>query len=122
MTKVEVCPNCGGTDLGDQWWGGGRLLKQYCRGCTWRGPTRVPEQREVKITKKVLTGQFAGWYYEVFDRYGHAMIYSRHYQSEEEADKDLQREMESGRKDQEAGPYTGVLWPAYVEVQGKVYR
>lgn len=115
------CPNCESSSLGDQWVGPGRKLQQYCYECSWRGPARVPEQKEIESVKEVMVGRFWGFQYETFDRFGHLMVSSRTYATEQEAEDALKRQLERGSQDKEAGPYTGVLWPATTKVIAKVF-
>jgi len=118
--KLTACPKCESASLGDQWVRG-RRLQQYCHSCDWRGEDRVPEQLEIKTKKVVAVGRFYGFEYEVFDRFGHLSISSRTYATETEAVQQLKRDLERGKKDEQAGPYTAVLWPAQVEVEGEVF-
>lgn len=116
------CPRCDSRNLGDQWVGPGRKLQQHCEECGWRGVPRVPEQKVVQTTKEVKVNQFYGFEYHLFDCYGHAMVYSRTYNNEKEAELALREELKRGEKDKEAGPYTGVLWPATTVVEGKLFK
>jgi len=116
------CPKCESRDLGDQWVGPGRTLQQYCRNCDWEGTKRVPEQKIVHTKKEIKVNQFYGFEYHLFDRFGHIMVYSKTYPNEKAAELDLEREIERGKKDVEAGPYKGVLWPATTVVEGKLYE
>lgn len=118
---LTFCPLCDSRNLGDCWVGPGRKLQQYCHECSWRGSPRVPEQKLVLSTKEVIVGQFYGFHYEIFDCFGHLMVSSRTYTDEKEAEQNLQLEIERGKKDVNAGPYTAVLWPATVQVTGKVF-
>jgi hypothetical protein len=81
----------------------------------------VPEQQEIKTTKLLNVGNFPGFHYAVFDRYGHSLTFSRSYSTEAEAEKNLTREMKYGDTDDHAGPYTGLLWPAVAVVSAKVF-
>lgn len=116
--KVTKCPICDCDDMGDHWGGPGRVLKQYCNNCGWYGPARTPEQQEIKTTKKVSTGH--GWCYEMYDRYGHALVYSRSYATEEETERELLDDLEYHRN-REEGPCTGLIFPPFVEAEAKVY-
>lgn len=111
------CPDCKSDYLGDRWVGRGRNLAQFCYDCGWEGSHRTPEQREVQSVKEVSLG--TGFYYEVFDCYGHPMISSRTYPTEEAAMKDLVIVMND--YDNETGPYTAVLWPATAVITGKCF-
>jgi len=114
------CPRCESKDLGDQWVGPGRKLRQHCNKCGWVGVPRTPEQKIVQTTKEIKVNQFYGFEYHLFDRYGHAMVYSRTYKDEKECELALREELERGRG-KEDGPYTGVLWPATTVVEGKLF-
>jgi len=119
--KVDKCPKCGSTDLGDQW-ADGRKLKQRCHDdCNWVGPARVPEKIPIRSTRSVCVSQFAGFEYEIFDRYGHISTSSQTYSTEASAFKAMERDIQQGENDPDAGPYTGVLWPSVVKVTGKKF-
>ncbi len=107
--------------MGDQWVGPGRKLWQYCYNCGWHGEPRVPEIKEIKTSRKVFCGPFAGFQYEVFDCYGHLLIVSQTYATEQEAKDSLNRDLKSGMT-REEGPYTVVLWPSTTIVHGEVYK
>lgn len=115
------CPNCGETDLGDEWCAE-RKLRQFCRECGWRGKLRIPEKRKITVTKKVYVDDF-GWNYLVYDRYGHVFIDSATYDSKAEAIKELQEDLIHGI-DAFGGPYTGVLFnvPGNVVLKGDKYK
>jgi Zn ribbon nucleic-acid-binding protein len=118
---TKICPQCQSKDLGDRWCSG-RKLQHYCRDCGWEGNQRVPELKKIQTTKFVTVDQFNGFVYEVFDKYGHISTMSETFRSEAAAKKSLLEELENGlRKDNVAGPYTGVLWPAKVKVKGKKF-
>jgi predicted RNA-binding Zn-ribbon protein involved in translation (DUF1610 family) len=119
--KVEHCPKCNSESVYDQWQNG-RKLSQRCYDCGWLGPSRIPEQKEIPISREVRTGQFNGWHYEICDRYGHTMVLSRYYSKEEDARRELAKDMAHGATDADAGPYTAVLWRPTVTVQGEVVR
>ena len=119
--KHDNCPNCRSTHLGDSWYGP-RLLRQHCNNCGWQGEKRVPEQKPIETKKVVTVGQFGGFEYTVFDKYGHNLIFSRTYSTEAEAEENLKADLERGKKDEHAGPYTAVLWPRNVEIHGKLFK
>ena len=118
--KLTKCPTCGNKSLSDQWQRN-RKLQQACSECGWLGKIRTPEILEVRTSKDVCVNQFNGFCYQVFDKYGHIMTFSRTYYAEEEAEKELLKELKQGKSDKDAGPYTGILWPDVVCVEGKVY-
>jgi len=117
--KRTDCPVCGCDNLRDMWCRG-RRLRLECSTCNWVDNERVPEQRVIKATRKVLAGFHGGHTFEVFDRYGHVKMSSRSYPTADEARAALEREIEAGRSNETAGPYTGILWPDTVLVQGEV--
>lgn len=119
--KLTNCPRCDSNRLGDEWVGPGRSLRQYCYNCIWCGQARIPEQLEVKTTRQVPVVR-GGFEFEVFDRYGHITLMSMTYNNKEEAKKEIERNLEFGRTDKEAGPYKAVLWPAYVEAKGQLFE
>jgi len=117
--KLDACPRCEG-ELGDKWGGPGRKLRQYCYYCEWQGELRTPEQKAIRTSK---TKHFGGFHYEGFDKYGHIVCLSRSYRTREEAIKEIERELEVGkREDNDAGPYTIVLYPSFIVVKGEVFK
>lgn len=122
MGKLESCPECG-AGLGDRWGGTGRKLQQCCynENCGWEGEPRTPEQREIRTTKQVQVEQMP-FSYTIYDCYGHVMVHSRAHMSVEKAEKELMKELDKGKNNKEGGPYTGIMWPRYVEAKAKVYK
>jgi len=118
---LEKCPNFCDSSLGDRWVTG-RMLQQYCHECGWKGEPRIPEKLPIVVVKQLQVGQFWGFQYQVFDRYGHIMISSRYYDKKKDAKDALEKDLERGKKDMDAGPYTAVFWPARVLVEGKVFK
>ena len=118
---VTVCPICGSNRLTRQWCVG-RTLSQKCYDCDWIGEPKIPEDIPIITTKKVLTGQFDGFHYEVFDKYGYILTCSRTYVSKDEAMDNMRKELKLGKKDLDAGPYTAVFWPPSVLVRGKIFK
>ena len=49
-------------------------------------------------------------------------MYASSYNTEAEAMEAMKFDLELGRKDVDAGPYTAVMWPPVVEIQGKVFK
>ena len=119
LMKVNECPECG-NEIVDRWQRG-RKLQQACEICDWQGEIRIPEKIEIKTVKEVTVNQFYGFCYQVFDRYGHIMTYSKSYETEGQAEEDLLQEIEQGKRDEDGGPYVGILWPSIVNVKGKIY-
>ena len=119
--KLNKCPECGNKHLSDNW-KRKRKLQQICNECGWCGKIRTPEVVKIKTTKKVTVNQFHGYCYEIFDKYGHIMVYSKSYDTEKEAEVALHQETNRGEKDKDAGPYTGILWPNTICIKGKVYK
>jgi hypothetical protein len=120
MIKLKQCPECEGS-LND-YWAKGRKLQQHCTWCGWKGEIRVPESRLIEDTKTICTGQFSGFSYEMFDKYGCTLIMSRSYDTEVAAVIEIEKELIYGKTDKDAGPYTAVLWPDTVIVQGTIYK
>jgi len=134
MKKYNTCPKCGSVRISDRWCEG-RMIQQYCYDdgddedfgsdvCGWVGKPRIPETRSIKISKKLIIDGFTGWHYEVYDKYGHVMISSRYYDKKEDAQKNLESDLEKGLKDEAAGPYTAVLFniPSSVVIEGQVFK
>ena len=123
--KVKECPNCGSTNLGD-YWCIGRKLQQFCReeDCTWKGKPRIPEKIPITNTKELRIGNFPGWDYEIYDKYGHTETISCSYDTRADALKELKRDLMNGEQDKDAGPYTGVLFhtPVRVTIKGKMFK
>lgn len=119
--KYKKCPKCGESCLGDKW-KRGRKLQQYCYECDWEGKIRTPEKQKIEPIRIIDAGQFGGYSYEIFDKYGHIMVDSRFYGNRKEALDELQKELNRGKLDKDAGPYTAILWPATVKVKGKVFK
>ena len=118
--KVEECPNCCSSVLIEAI-GPGRKTRQECEYCDWCGEYYIPEQLQIKTTKTINISRFGGFEYHVFDKYGGIVVYSQTFYTFEEAEKAVKRELEYS-KDKEGGPYTAILWPATVVVEGKVYK
>ena len=118
--KFTKCPKCGSRHLTDRW-KKNRKLQQSCDECKWQSPIRTPEIIKIETIKRVIVNQFNGFCYEVFDKYGHIMTYSRSYNKKKEAEFYLFQEMTRGKEDRDAGPYTGILWPDVVCVKGEVF-
>jgi len=116
--RYDDCPVCGDS-LSDMW-RRGRKLRQECHNCDWVGEERTPELQPIKTARKVLVSQHGGFTFEVFDRYGHALMSSRSYSDYGEAKEALRRELAIERKD--ADPCTGVLWPKTVIARGVIIR
>jgi hypothetical protein len=119
--KFKECPICEGSYLGDIWQKG-RKLQQVCHDCGWKGEIRTPEKKRINYTKSIRVGQFHGYHYEIFDKYGHTMVISRYYDSWDAADAAIKEEIEKGKTNKYAGPFTGILWPATVKVKGTRYK
>ena len=119
--KFEKCPECKSDELGDRW-AKGRKLQQHCWYCEWKDEPRIPETKVIKMTKRVQVNQFHGFNYEVFDRYGYVMVFSRSYGTEEKATIALKGDLERHGKEDSGGPCTAILWPDVVTVKGKIYK
>jgi hypothetical protein len=115
--KYETCPECGGHLL--DCFQRGHKLQQECGVCDWEGEVRTPEQRAIQSTCEIEVSYSGGFVFTVFDRFGHGILSSRSYATAELARVDIKRELERGRG-VVAGPYTAVLWPASVTVEGEV--
>lgn len=120
--KYTECPNCESPNLSDMWCKG-RKLRQECQACDWVGKERTPEMRGIVPLRKVSAGIGTGGHtFEVFDRYGHTSMSSRGYPSADAARAALKSELQRGLTNKSAGPYTGILWPATVVVEGEIIR
>jgi len=120
MAKLKECPECSG-NLSDEWQPQ-RKLRQSCRCCDWKGELRTPETKEIKSIKTISAHQSYGFCYEIFDKYGHIISSSRSFNTKGEAISKLKAEIEEGKVNKHAGPFTGVLWPPAVEVSGKIFK
>jgi hypothetical protein len=123
--KFEKCPKCGSEDLVDCWTNG-RKLQQHCNSeddweesCGWKGEPRIPEQQKVSAIRTISVGP---WCYHLFDKYGHSLSYSQGFGSQEETEEALFKELEKGMKNEEYGPYSGVVWPPSTVVRGVYYE
>ena len=115
--KYGVCPRCNG-HLGD-FWRSGRKLRQECQACDWVGKERIPEQQAINPLRRVPASMGIGGHtFQVFDRYGHTSMSSRGYPTADAARVALKRELTVGS----AGPYTGILWPSTMVVEGEIIR
>jgi len=117
--KVNECPKCGSKDLSDIWCTG-RMLRQQCRECVWQGKPRIPEIKPILTEQEIYVDAFGGYHYEAFDKYGHTVLFSKSYNTEEKALVSIKKTIEEGKK-VEYGPYTIILWPEKVKVDGKVF-
>jgi CRISPR/Cas system-associated protein Cas7 (RAMP superfamily) len=87
-------------EIGDRWCKD-RKLQQFCYDeveCGWKDKERVPEKRKVTNTKTCIVGDFSGWDYTIYDKYGHTMVLSRTYHSAKEAMKELESDLLRGEK------------------------
>lgn len=123
--KLKKCPKCKSSRLGDRWCAG-RKLQQYCLEdeCDWSAKLRIPEQLPVTNSKQVHVGDFHGWGYTLYDKYGHVSTLSRTYDTEDEATQEMNHDLIRGEQDVNAGPYTGVLFytPPTVTIHGKRFK
>ena len=117
--KKEKCPECGSINLGDQWQVD-RKLQQYCKDydCGWEGPKRSPETRVIKVRKKVNVN--SGFCFEIYDKYGYILMFSRSYGSRSDSITEIKKELK--KNDPSTQPRTAILWPSYVEVEGEVFK
>jgi hypothetical protein len=112
--------------MGVQWVGGrvgncGRILRYYCYNCGWQSAPMTPPQIEVETKRTQVVG-FGLYDYTIYDRFGWVMIYSQSYRTESEAMEQMRADLKRGLEDKDAGPYTAVMWPHTVEIQGKVFK
>ena len=120
MNKEIKCPVCDYKTKNR--WVKHRMLQRYCNCCGWKDKPRIPEKIEIKTGRWVFVDEFCQYNYRLYDKYGHTLSFSRSYPTEEEAIQELMKEINRGKKDADAGPYTGVLWPDRVFVEGKVFQ
>lgn len=133
--KLDKCPQCGHTQLGDRWSNkGGRLLEQHCEGidedeelpegqyreefhhgwnmevrvCNWVGEARTPETQKIVRSSSDLFHKAGS--YEIYDRYGHCMCLSQGFGSKVAAMPHIQKELKRGMTDPDAGPYKALWW------------
>ena len=121
VEKVRECPDCGET-LRSDCWTAGRKLQQRCEKCGWKGEPRVPETREIKSTKEVMAGQFYGFHYQIFDKYGYYLTISRYYDTKEDATKKMNDDLARDNTQLDLAPCTAILWPNMVTVTGEVFK
>jgi hypothetical protein len=112
------CPKC--EESLSTVWVKGRKLQQRCPQCYWSGEPYAPPQREIETTRRVSINSHGGFQYTVYDRFGWPAMTSRSYPTLRSAQRAAERDIERGRHNEEAGPYTAVLWRDYVEVRGEV--
>jgi hypothetical protein len=115
---MTSCPKCGSDDLYNRWVSE-RKLQRGCHDCSWKEPPRTPELQVIKNTKLISANQFSGFCFEVYDRYGHIVIFSRSYSTAEKAREELIKELTTHNKHPEYAPCSGVLWPDKVMVIGE---
>lgn len=120
-TKIKECPECG-ERLHSDCWIQGRMLQQHCEECGWKGKPRIPETQEIKDTREARTGQFYGWHYEIFDKYGHYLTISRYYPTRKEATDEMDRQLTRDNEQPDLSPCTAILWPDKVLVQGEIFK
>jgi hypothetical protein len=118
---IKECPRCGSDDI-STYWVKQRKLQPRCNDCHWKGEPITPENREIKNTKEVLCNSFEGFHFEAYDKYGHIICSSRSYDTEKDAVEEINKEIEIGKRDEYAGPYTVILWPDVVTITGKIIR
>jgi hypothetical protein len=121
MEKLEPCEICGGVEIWERWVKGHKL-QRICRACGIIGKPRIPEPRPIISKKDISIGSGGGFEYTVFDRYGYGLLLSKSYASQTEAQEDLNKDLLQGETDENAGPYTVVLWPDKVTVIGEIYK
>jgi len=117
---MKTCPKCGSSSLSDCL-ATGRKLQQRCNECYWKGELRTPKRRRIETTKLVAVDHFGGIIYETFDKYGQPITHSETFRNEAQAKKEMMKELEQGLKDEDGGPYTGIIWPAEVKATGKKF-
>lgn len=115
------CPICKSDDISNIWVKN-RMLQCRCRDCGWRGNPRVPEIIPIEFTREICVNQFYGWEYELFDKYGHVLIYSKTYDKKENLLKELNAEMDRYNSNVDVAPVTAIIWPPSVTVLGEVYK
>jgi len=118
--KPKECPKCESTDIGDKWCEG-RKLQYYCRDCHWSAKPRIPTTKPIIFSKTVYVNQFYGFMYTLFDKYGYEITISRSYYKEEDAEAAMMKDLINCNKFEDYFSCTGILWPKYVEVKGKVF-
>lgn len=121
--KPKSCPSCDSEDIGDRWCAH-RMLQYFCRDCEWAAPIRTPSKRKITNIKSLLVDDFFGFDYVIYDKYGHTSTVSRTYSTENAAQKEMEEDLIRGEKNDDAGPYTGVLFktPAQVNIVGKMFK
>ena len=120
---IEECPECRSTVR--EVWACSRMFQKECNGdeCDWKSEPFAPPQKPIFTVKDIYTNQ-GGWCYEMFDKYGQTVTWSRGYSSKEECEKAALADIErtSGpHKDGSPSPYgecVAVIWPPTVQVTG----
>lgn len=100
----------------------GRRLQRHCEDCSWKEAPRTPEIQPIENKRFIAANQFSGFHYEIYDRYGHAVIFSRSHETAEKARAELLKDLGKLNRHPNYAPCTGILWPAVVEVVGEVVR
>src|SRR5574343_367780 len=105
---MNECPFCGSYDV-SKIWIEGRKLQNVCNSCNSKiGEAKLPEKEPIS---NIRSYNFGGYTYEVFDKYGYKISFSKSYVYKEQAIEQIKDILEKGKHDIAAGPYTIVLWP-----------
>lgn len=118
--KPKYCPKCKEDEVRKILTKGRKNIFE-CENCYWKSKPFIPKTRPIKHIKNVSPNNFYGYCYEVFDKYGQPCVFSRSYDTREDAIKEMMDDISKGI-DKPYGPYTGVLWPKTVEVKGEVFK
>lgn len=113
----KQCPNCLEKDT-TRLWKKGRKLQDYCYNCGEFGEPYKPKKKKL-VTNKILN---FGISYEVYDRYNHIIMFSKTFQNKEIAIERIKKDIELGRNDKDAGPYTILMWPDKVNVEAEIFE
>ena len=123
MRRLPYCPKCHYDDTVHTQWTSGRKLQFKCEECGWKSKPFTPDQRPIESTKTISPNQFHGWCYTLYDRYGHVAAFSKSYNERRDAIDSINDWLEKGKKKgHSAGPYTAILWPKRITVQGEVFK
>ena len=118
--ELKYCPRCKFKDV-DRILTTQRRNVFRCINCNWQSKPFIPPIKPIPTTKRVRIYNFSGWGYEVYDGYGQHVVYSRSYDTREEAIKAMRKDIDHG-KGKPYGPYTGIMWPRTVEVKGEIFK
>jgi hypothetical protein len=109
------CPHCF-TENVTAIWKNGRKLQDHCYTCGNFGKPYEPTKKELK-TSKILSFPYE---YEVYDRYNYVLKFSKGFSNINEVKNAAKKDIEIGKKDINAGPYTILIWPSEIIIHAEI--